>query len=160
MRALDASSWIYGWDNYPIDQFPPVWRWIEGEIGAGRLTVCDVALVEVNGKAPDCGAWLRDVGIRVHAVDGAILAEAMRIKALLGIANDNFHPKGVGENDILIVAAARVLNCPLTSDEAVQMALPNETRRYKIPAVCNLPSVAVPCGNFLALLKDSGQRFG
>ena len=53
MRVLDASSIIYGWDNYPPVQFPKLWVWVAGRIEAGELAIPRVALDEVVHKAPE-----------------------------------------------------------------------------------------------------------
>ncbi len=63
MQTFDASSLIYAWDNYPREQFPPLWRWMEKRIAAEKFTVPLVAFEEVEGKSPECGKWLRDAEI-------------------------------------------------------------------------------------------------
>ena len=145
LRVFDASSMIYAWDNYPITQFPSLWKWIASQIEQQQLTMPVVAFDEVAHKAPDCGAWLKQQDIELISISNAILQDAVRIKSLIGIVNDNFHPKGVGENDILIIAAAKVEGADLVSDEERQIVSPVEPRKRKIPAVCGLPQVGVPC---------------
>jgi hypothetical protein len=160
LLALDASSIVYAWDNYPIAQFGSVWQWIAAEIAAKNLCIASVALTEVEHNSPDCAAWLDQNNIQKLQIGAAELAEAMRIKAALGIVNDEYHPNGVGENDILIIAAARIDGVGVVSDEAVQLALPKNLKKYKIPAVCARHDVQVPCQNFVSLLKASGKKFG
>lgn len=160
MHVLDASSIIYAWDNYPIGQFPPMWRWLAGEVAANRLVIPAVALVEVTNKAPDLGAWLVEKQVTVLQLGARELAEAARVKALLGIQGDAYHPKGVGENDLFIVACSKVRNLPLLSDEERQPNPPQVLSKMKIPRVCDLGSVGVPCTNFLSYLKQSAQVFG
>jgi hypothetical protein len=82
------------------------------------------------------------------------------MKSALGIANDKYHPNGVDENDLLIIAAAKEDGCELISNEARQPALPVVMARYKIPAVCAMPTVKVPCVDFLDVLTRSGKSFG
>lgn len=157
MRVIDASSMIWAWDNYPIGQIPNLWAWLQNEVATGRLAISSVALIEVNHKIPACGAWLTGHGCSVIPVSNAILQSAMQTKALLGIANDNYHPKGVDENDVLIIATAQTTGLDLLSDENRQQNLPPDRRRYKIPAVCGLPQVNVPCSKFVEFFKASGQ---
>lgn len=159
MRVLDASSIILGWDVYPLDQFPPFWAWISEEIAGGNLAIPVVAFEEVHLKAPDCAAWLTNSGVTKLPTTGGILQVAMQIKAAVGIQDDNYHPKGVGENDILIIATAKVHNAELISDEERQNNLPNEPRKRKIPAVCDIAGVGVRCISFLEYLKGSNRVF-
>ncbi len=159
MLVFDASSMIYAWDNYPIGQFPGLWEWMATQIEAKQLVMPSVAFEEVGHKAPECGAWLKDNNLEQLAVSGAILQDAMRIKELLGIVGDNYHAKGVDENDILIIATARAHNADLISDEAKQPGIPRKPSRRKIPAVCNMTGITVNCINFIEFIKRSDVIF-
>ena len=160
MRAFDASSVIYAWDNYPLENFPPLWQWIGDQISQRNLVIAKVAFEEVAGKVPDCAKWLREREIEQIEVTNEIMQEAVRIRNLLGIQGDDFHPKGVGENDILIIATARIEELELISNEGRQNILPDSSARRKIPAVCSLDSVDIRCIDFLTLIKRSNKVFG
>ena len=160
MRVFDASSMIYAWDNYPIGQFPGLWEWMASQIEAKELTMPSVAFDEVNHKAPDCGVCLKDNDLEQLAINNAILQDAKRIKGLLGIVDDNYHAKGVGENDILIIATARLHGAELVSDEERQTIQPQISSKKKIPSVCSMPTVSVTCINFIEYIKASRKVFG
>ena len=83
----------------------------------------------------------------------------MRIKNLLGVVDDDYHPNGVGENDLLIIAVARGHVAELVSDEKRQPAPPKEPRKRKIPLVCAMNEVAVVCVNFIEYIKQSDVVF-
>ncbi len=65
MQVLDASSALYAWDNYPLEQFPPLWAWLARQIATGELTIPAVALDEVGHKSPDAAVWLKAQRISV-----------------------------------------------------------------------------------------------
>jgi hypothetical protein len=157
MQVVDASSMILAWDNYPIGQIPKLWDWLASEIESEDLVIPLVALDEVIHKVPECGSWLTDSGCKVVKVTNQVLQIAVQIKNILGITNDNYHPKGVDENDLLIIATAKTIKADLLSDENRQQILPPEKRRYKIPAVCGLPKVDVSCIKFIEYFKGSGR---
>lgn len=159
MKVFDASSIIYAWDNYPFEQFPPLWDWLGEQIDAGEIVVPRVALTEVAQISPDCHDWLTGRQLQVIEVSNDIANEASRIKALIGVVNDNYHAKGVGENDILIIATTMDLEADLVSDEGRQNKVPQEPRKRRIPSVCDIQSVDVNCVNFIDYLKGSGQVF-
>jgi len=159
MLTLDASSIIYGWDNYPIAKFSKLWAWIEQQIGAREFAIPDVAYGEVEARAPDCYAWLDAVGVAVIDTTDDFLQFAQATKQLLGIVGDKYHANGVGENDLLIIASARGTGCHLVTNEGLQNTLPNNMAKYKIPAVCKLPAVAVPCHDFLHVIKSTTATF-
>lgn len=159
MRVFDASSMIYAWDNYPIGQFPPLWEWLASQIESKELVMPSVAFEEVSHKTPECGEWLKDNNLEQLVISNAILQDAKRIKGLLGIVDDNYHPKGVGENDILIIATARQHGAELVSDEERQTTMPQVTSKRKIPAVCVMPTVGVHCINFIEYIKATGEVF-
>jgi hypothetical protein len=158
MRVFDASSMIYAWDNYPIGQFPGLWEWMAGQIESKQLVMPSVAFDEVNHKTPDCGEWLKENNLERLEINNAILQDAKRIKGLLGIVNDKYGG-GVGENDILIVAVARLHGAELVSDEGKQPNPPKIPSNRKIPAVCAMHTVSVSCINFLEYIKASGAIF-
>jgi hypothetical protein len=160
MPAFDASSMIYAWDNYPPQQFPPLWTWIEGQIRGNAISIPKVAFDEIQAKSPDCGAWLEDKEVTILEITGEILLDAQRIKQLLGIVDDSYRANGVGENDLLIIAAARSIGAELVSEERRQPNVPRVPSNRKIPAVCVMPEVAVPHMNFVEYLKQSGAVFG
>ncbi len=138
MRVFDASSLIHAWDNYPLEQFPPLWRWLAEQIEAEDIAVPQVAYEEVAAKTPECGDWLRDAGVRRLPVTAEILQRALQIKGFLAIVDDAYHPKGVGENDILIVATAAVENAELVSNEARQTKVPDiPAKRKNAVSLCD-----------------------
>jgi hypothetical protein len=159
MRILDASSIIYGWDNYPVEMFPKLWHWLAGEIAAVKVGIPEVAFDEVGHMSPDCHEWLKSAHIQVIDITEATLQAATAIKDMLGIQADAFHPNGVDENDLLVIACAKVNGYQLVSDEKEQPAVPENKKKYKIPTVCKQRDVAVTCGNFLSYLKASGAVF-
>lgn len=159
MHTLDASSILHAWDNYPLNQFPGLWDWLSAEIQAQRLSIAVVALEEVDHKSPDCATWLKNQDIRRLPMSNAVLQAAKQIKDDVGIQNDKYHPKGVDENDILIIAAAQYYGATLVTNEARQSSSLKEPTRRKIPAVCDLPGVAVAHKNFLDYLRASEQVF-
>jgi predicted nucleic acid-binding protein len=159
MQALDASAIIYGWDNYPIEQFSSVWKWLGKQIEVNEVVICKVAWEEVEKNSTECAKWLLKTKIAKLNVDNAALAIALNIKNQLGIVNDKYHARGVGENDILIVATAKVAGAGIVSNEAFQLVAPDVPAKMKIPRVCDLPGLNVPCQSFLAFLKASKQQF-
>ena len=159
MQVFDASSMIYAWDNYPLKQIPGLWEWMANQINKQILVMPRVAFDEVAHKAPECGEWLRDNNLELLEMNNAILQDAMHIKGLLGIMGDSYHPKGVGENDILIIATARTHGVELVSDEEKQTTLPQVISKRKIPAVCDMAGVSVPCINFIEYIKRSKEIF-
>jgi Domain of unknown function (DUF4411) len=70
-----------------------------------------------------------------------------------------YHPKGVGENDILIVATAHTYGAELVSDEKRQMQPLDIPAKQKIPAVCAMPDISVDCINFIEFIKRSDVIF-
>ena len=159
MQVFDASSMIYAWDNYPMRQFPGLWEWMATQIEEKKLVMPSVAFEEVAHKTPDCGEWLKENRLEQLEISNAIVQDAMRIKGLLGIGDDTYHPKGVGENDILIIATTRAHRAELVSDEERQPTLPKEPSKRKIPAVCDMQAIAVPCIAFIEFIRRSDRIF-
>jgi hypothetical protein len=113
----------------------------------------------VGHKSPECVDWLRARAVGTLAIDNLILQEAMRVKGLLGIINDRYSPSGVDENDLFIIATAKIKGLELVSQEGRQNIAPKIPANMKIPAVCALATVTVPCLNFVELIRESEVVF-
>lgn len=159
MQVFDASSMIYAWDNYPLRQFPGLWDWIASQVDEEKLVMPIIAFGEVQHKAPDCGSWLKSKNLKQLEINNPIMSIAMSTKLLLGIIDDNYHPKGVDENDLLIIATAKVHNAELVSDEEKQTTLPLIPSKMKIPAVCCMTEVSLSCINFVEYIKRTNHIF-
>jgi predicted nucleic acid-binding protein len=160
MQVFDASSMIYAWDNYPLGQFPKLWRWLSAEIAAGTLMIPAIAFDEVQHKSPDCAIWLNDQSITKLPMTNAIAQGALLIKNNLRIDGDKYHPNGVGENDLFIIVTARENGAELVSDERRQVTPPIIQAKRKIPSVCGMLDVNVTCIAFIDYIKRSEQVFG
>jgi len=154
MYSFDASSMIHAWDNYPPanPHFDSLWEWIAEQINDEQFGISKKALEEVSHKIPECGKWLKNNNILTFPLTASALLTAQRIKKLLGIEEENY-TKGVGENDLFIVAIAKETQTTLISEESRQNKLPQLKSNYKIPAVCNMREVNVKCISFIELLK-------
>ncbi|TXI75623.1 MAG: DUF4411 family protein [Flavobacteriales bacterium] len=159
MQVFDASSTLHAWDNYPIAQFPGLWTWMADRVAQGVIRMSEVAIEEVGHKAPECLVWLKAAGLQKMPVTEAILLEAFRIKGLLEIEEDKYG-SGVDENDLIIIATAKLHGCELVTDEAFQASANKLKRNWKIPAVCNMASVQTPWIDFLSYIKRSEVVFG
>ncbi|MBT4836508.1 MAG: DUF4411 family protein [Methylococcales bacterium] len=154
MYSFDASSIIHAWDNYPPENphFDSLWEWIGRKISNNQFGISKKALEEVEHKVPKCGEWLKDNNITIYPLTASALLTAQRIKNFLGIEEEKY-TKGVGENDLFIIAIAKETQTISITEEGRQNNLPNLKSNYKIPAVCNMNEVNVECISFVELLK-------
>lgn len=157
---FDASGIIYAWDEYPIANFPKFWEWIAAQITAGTCAISQVAVNEVDHKYEECAKWLRDKGIRQIGLTDEILMSASEIKALLEIEEEAYGA-GVDENDLIIIASAKIEADVVLTQESRQAFDPTRKKKnYKIPAVCELPEVDVRHQNVREWIQASGEQFG
>lgn len=159
MQVFDASSIVYAWDNYPVAQFPGMWRWMAAQMAERNIAMPSVALTEVGHVAPECAQWLGANGLAQLPMNDRILQDALRIKNLLGVVGDRYGG-GVDENDLFIIATARSVGARLISNESLQAVPPKIMPNYKIPAVCAMATVTVDCINFVEFVKQSKAVFG
>jgi len=159
MFLFDTSSIIYAWDNYPIDNFPPLWDWLSKQIKEKKFLLSKIVYEETKKNSPDCAEWLNRSSVEHLIISNDILQFATEVKNLLQIEDDNYHPNGIGENDIIIIATAKKHALILVSEEGRQANPPPTRRKYKIPTVCNLTEVKVECIQFIDIIKKSGEKF-
>jgi predicted nucleic acid-binding protein len=129
------------------------------QVAERSIQMSEVAAQEVGHKEPECKDWLQKTGLQIIHVNEAILQEALHIKRLLEIEEDKYG-SGVDENDLIIIATAKLHGCELVTDEGFQAVRPKVKRNYKIPAVCVMDTVDVSWISFIHCLKRSGKIFG
>ena len=155
MYCFDTSSILHAWANYPEEQFPSVWRWMEKQIKAGEFLIPEIVRDEAQDE--DVLDWFVGKRLPTVAIPDKILNVAQSIKGGLGIKNDDYSQRGVNNNDVIIIATAKVYGCAIVTEEGVQQQLPPKRKQYKMPAVCRANNI--PVGNFLARLTNSGKVF-
>lgn len=165
LYSFDASAMIYLWDNYPIQNpnFDSMWQWFFGQVAQENFVISDVAIKEVKQKIlysklekdiPESAVFIKILNtIIVHKKTPEDLKTVQTIKSTLKIEGEAYG-KGVGENDLLIIANAKRQGAVLVTNEARQADLSQkQPRNYKIPAVCKLDGVNVEAINLTELLK-------
>lgn len=154
MYSFDASSMIHAWDNYPPENphFDSLWEWFSDKVQNKEFVISKKAFEEVSHKIPECGDWLKDNNVDIYNLTATSLLQAKIFKDSLGIVEENY-TKGVGENDLFIIAIAQEIGSTLVTEEGKQVKLPALKSNYKIPAVCEMEEVGIECCNFLSLLK-------
>ncbi len=138
MKVFDASSLIHAWNNYPFEQFPPFWDWLTNQIDAQEIVIPREALTEVSQISPECHGWLTRNKLQIIEVSNDIANEASRIKRLIGVVNDNYHPKGVDENDIIIISTAKILGVGLVPTRVDRRISPWNRASARSPAYAAL----------------------
>lgn len=153
--SFDASSVIHLWENYPAqnDHFKSLWESFVENLNNGTFSISDVALKEIKDKIPDFEERVQPKPNpeQKNITDLQIVQD---IKDNLGIEEDKYHPKGVNENNLFIIAVTKRNNHILVSEEAVQNNLPVEKSKYKIPAVCK-EIAKIECADIQTLLNKN-----
>lgn len=156
---FDASGIIHAWDEYPLHKFPPFWAWIELRVRNGECRISEEAFREVEHKYPECATWLKERDIQRIPLNDEILRQANEIKDLLEIEEEEFG-SGVDENDLFVIATAKIEAETILTTEARQNNLPQKMKNYKIPAVCEMDQVSVPHLNVREWILASEEVFG
>ncbi len=125
MYSFDASSMIHAWDNYPPENkhFDSLWDWFSNNVQNKEFVISKKAFEEVSHKIPECGEWLKNKDIKILNLTPTSLLIAKNIKESLGIIEEQY-TKGVGENDLFIIAIAQEIESTLVSEEGRQSVLP------------------------------------
>ncbi len=150
---FDAPSLIYFYDNYPMENphLSMLCDWFKGKIEEKEFVITRRAYDETARMvSPEFMDWINGIETIKDTIED--LTEAQKIKNLLEIEEDNFHPKGVGENDIFIISISKRINAILVSNED-QYTRPEIKKKYKIPNVCRMPELDVECISFTELLR-------
>lgn len=133
--SLDSDAIINAWRDYPIQNFPKIWDWVESlgrnEIGG----MSEVVFKELEKGGDECYDWFKDrKKLFVHPNDDDIQAE---VKRLVTSYNNFGWITGKNEGDPYVVALALVKGAVVVTNESPS----NNMNGPKIPDVCRVEGV-------------------
>lgn len=143
--CLDANVFIDPWfRDYPPHIFPTLWTSISKYKGEfiiikeifneidppPKLTI---DLKEMKTKYP-LRAWLIENGINPISINNKIETASLILERKYQIGSGN--TKGASQNDMLLIAYAKLHNTVLVTLEGYQNQRPGKKKNYKIPIIC------------------------
>ena len=148
--CLDANVFMTAWDDtHPIGIFQPLWREMANKRDRMILLKPIYDEIDPTRKKSELRMWLKDNNfVPIHIDEKKVLQQFLILGRKYEIRE---HPKGVGTNDLVLIAYAKTHGKTVVTLEAVQEKLPQKKWKYKIPAVCKQEQV--PCINFIEMLR-------
>lgn len=160
--CVDSSVFITAWyKQYPPRIFKPLWDLIAQH--NEKLVLLKPIFDEIEPMTSDdrkrplklkqerfaLRLWLETNRFPVMEVSHDMNCESLRLEKEYQIRNFG---KGANQNDVMLIACAKLLDMTVVTFEEVQTTLPAEKRRYKIPAICNEQNVR--CIDFVTMLDE------
>ncbi len=159
---MDANIFITAWrKGYPIRSFPSLWR----QISQHRQDIIlikpiydeiepisssdrdDLSSDEKENKYP-LRSWLVRNGFVETPIDNQVRTISLDLEHEYQITD---HSKGASQNDITLIAYAKINEKTVATFEAIQPQVPSKKYNYKIPLICQRENVR--CIDFIALLQ-------
>ena len=162
--CVDADIFITSWRySYPMKIFPSLWNQlaqhandiiliapIHGEIEPISSADKNLSHTEKKTKYP-LRTWLNANQFYETPVDDAVNRLSLGMEQKYQIRNSS---RGVGKNDILLIAYAKIMDKTVVTYEAIQTQKPGKKYNYKIPLVCK--DEGVNCINFIDMIDALG----
>jgi predicted nucleic acid-binding protein len=151
--SLDTSAIIDAWvRNYPIQQFPRLWKNLEALIHKQELCSTEEVLHELEKHDDEVYKWAKSQQKLFVPIDEEIqqmVADILKRHPLL--VNSNKSRSGA---DPFVIALAQVNNCKVVTSERKS---PNPTKKPHIPDVCDARQIL--CISLLDLIKEQRWVF-
>ena len=103
-----------------------------------------------RGKDP-LSIWLGENRFIKTPIDNETKKLSLQLEAKYQITDQS---KGVDQQDLTLIAYAKIENKTVVTLEGKQDQKPREKRNYKIPLVCR--EQGIPCVNFIGMIEDLG----
>ncbi len=167
--CVDANVFITAWYDryigYPPRIFPSLWK---------QLSECrsDIVLIkpifdEIEPISPPdkklsiekkrekypLRVWMEENQFDVTDINDETKAVSLDLEKEYEI---NSESKGAGQNDITLIAYAKIMDKTVVTFEAKQPQKPGKKSNYKIPLICQEQDVA--CINFIDMLDSLNIR--
>jgi hypothetical protein len=133
--SLDSDAAINAWRDYPIENFPKIWEWIE-EMGKRQIIgMSEVVFQELEKGGDECFDWFKQRKANfVYPND----EEVQKVLEHLVNRYNNFGIiTGKNEGDPFVVALAVVKDCSVVTNESMS----NNMHGPKVPDVCRAEGI-------------------
>ena len=159
--CIDASAIIAAWnEHYPKDVFPSLWSQLaEHQTNIALIKpiydqVDPISPADNNKTTNEkrikypLRTWMINNQFAETPIDESIERKSLELEKEYQIKNKS---KGVDENDLKLIAYAKLNDKTVVTEEGRQQQEPNEKYNYKIPLVCD--EQYVKCINLVEMLR-------
>ena len=164
--CLDANIFITAWNsNYPMNVFPSLWEQLaqcRNNLVLIKPVFDEIDPISSADKKLPTDKKREKYPLRVWMTENYFDAEPItdEINAVsLDLEKEyetNNNPKGANQNDITLIAHAKVKKKTVVTFEEEQDQKPGKKKNYKIPLICN--EQGVECINFVEMLQRLNIR--
>jgi len=164
--CLDANIFITAWNSgYPIRIFLPLWEQLaqcRNDLVLIKPVFDEIDPISSADKNLSKKKKIEKYPLRAWMIENCFDAEPIsdEINAVsLGLEKEyetNNNPKGANQNDITLIAYAKVKEKTVVTFEVEQPQKPGMKKNYKIPLICD--EQGVDCINFITMLDRLGIR--
>ena len=158
--CIDTSAFIAAWNvSHPIDVFPSLWSQLANRRGDMVLMKpifdeIDPISQQDRNKTEEEEADKYPLRMWINSQFKSILVDSIEDRALelereYQIRRNS--KKGVNENDLKLIAYAKLFDKTVVTEEREQPEKPPDKYNYKIPLVC--AEQGVECINFVKMLR-------
>ncbi|MDR9365877.1 MAG: DUF4411 family protein [Balneolaceae bacterium] len=149
--SLDSDAVINAWRDYPIENFPKIWDWIEQMGRKGVAGMSEVVFKELEKGGDECFAWFKArKELFVYPNDEEVQKELER---LVNSYNNFGIITGKNEGDPFVVALAIVNDCTVVTNESMS----NNMNGPKVPDVCR--AEGIQWIKFVDVIRNEGVTF-
>ncbi len=154
--CTDANIFIECWNRiYPLAVFPSLWEKIarhQNDIILIKPIYDQIVPKDRRNREKDpLSIWLGKNHFIKTSIDNETKKLSLQLEAKYQITDQS---KGVDQEDLTLIAYAKIENKTVVTLEGKQDQKPREKRNYKIPLVCS--EEGIPCVNFIETIKDFG----
>ncbi|CAN5237908.1 DUF4411 family protein [soil metagenome] len=149
--SLDSDAAINAWRDYPIENFPKIWDWIEQMGKNGVAGMSEVVFQELEKGGDECFDWFKQRKEHfVYPNDEEVQRELER---LVNSYNNFGIITGKNEGDPFVVALAIVKDCTVVTNESMS----NNMNGPKVPDVCR--AEGIQWIKFVDVIRREGVTF-
>ncbi len=150
--SLDSDAIINAWRDYPIQNFPNIWEWVE-KLGREQIGgMSEVVFKELERGGDECYDWFKErKELFVHPNTEEVQIE---VKRLVNTYKNFGITTGKNEGDPYVLALAKVMNAVVVTNESPS----NNMNGPKIPDVCREENIRVI--KFVQVITNEGVVFG